>query len=47
MSQETDAIRNDEARYAIPTYAQLPIAVVRGNGCRVLDADGKWWLDFY
>lgn len=47
MSEETDAIRNDEARFAIPTYAQLPIAVVRGNGCRVLDADGQWWLDFY
>lgn len=42
-----DAIWADETRFAIPTYAQLPIAVVRGEGCRVQDADGVWWLDLY
>lgn len=43
----TAEIRDVEARYAIPTYAQLPIAVVRGEGCHVTDADGRRWLDLY
>lgn len=43
----TAAIRETEARYAIPTYAQLPIAVVRGEGSWVTDADGRRWLDLY
>ncbi|MCG3135353.1 MAG: [LysW]-aminoadipate semialdehyde transaminase [Planctomycetes bacterium] len=43
----TDEIRADEARFAIPTYAQLPIAVVRGEDCTVWDADGREWLDLY
>lgn len=43
----TAQIRDLEARYAIPTYAQLPIAVVSGRGCHVTDADGRTWLDLY
>ena len=29
-----------------PTYGRYPIALVRGEGCRVWDADGKEYLDF-
>jgi acetylornithine/succinyldiaminopimelate/putrescine aminotransferase len=36
-----------EKRHAIPTYAQLPICVVRGESCRVFDEDGRSYLDFY
>jgi acetylornithine/N-succinyldiaminopimelate aminotransferase len=43
----TAEIRALEARHAIPTYAQLPIAVVRGEGCHVVDSDGRRWLDLY
>jgi acetylornithine/succinyldiaminopimelate/putrescine aminotransferase len=43
----TSDIRDLESRYAIPTYAQLPIAVVRGEGSWVTDADGRRWLDLY
>jgi acetylornithine/succinyldiaminopimelate/putrescine aminotransferase len=43
----TAEIRDAESRYAIPTYAQLPIAVVKGEGCHVLDSDGRRWLDLY
>jgi len=36
-----------EERYGVPTYSQLPIALVEGHGCWVTDADGVRWLDFY
>ncbi len=42
-----DGIRDMEDRYQVPTYAHLPIAVVRGAGCRVVDSEGVSWLDFY
>jgi predicted acetylornithine/succinylornithine family transaminase len=34
-------------RYLFPVYARAPIAIVRGSGCRVWDADGKEYLDFF
>jgi len=34
-------------RYLFPLYPRAPIALVRGNGCRVWDADGKEYLDFF
>ncbi|MCE9638522.1 MAG: aminotransferase class III-fold pyridoxal phosphate-dependent enzyme [Planctomycetes bacterium] len=43
----TAEIRELESRYGIPTYAQLPIAVVGGDGSWVTDADGRRWLDLY
>ncbi|MEK7338963.1 MAG: aspartate aminotransferase family protein [candidate division NC10 bacterium] len=33
-------------KYVANTYARYPIALVRGDGCRVWDADGKAYLDF-
>ena len=33
-------------RYVAHTYARTPIALVRGKGARVWDADGKEYLDF-
>lgn len=33
-------------QYVIPTYGRFPLALVRGKGCRVWDADGKEYLDF-
>jgi predicted acetylornithine/succinylornithine family transaminase len=33
-------------RYVANTYARFPIALVRGKGARVWDADGKEYLDF-
>ena len=40
-------LRALETRHAIPTYAQLPICVVRGEGCRVFDDNGTSYLDLY
>lgn len=33
-------------RYVMQTYARFPIALVKGKGVRVWDADGKEYLDF-
>ena len=34
-------------RYLFPVYPRAPVALVRGRGCRVWDADGKEYLDFF
>jgi predicted acetylornithine/succinylornithine family transaminase len=39
---ELQALERD---YAIPTYARNPVEFVRGNGCRLWDADGNEYLD--
>ena len=33
-------------QYVIPCYARKPVALVRGKGTKVWDADGKVYLDF-
>lgn len=33
-------------QYVMKTYGRLPIAFVKGEGCRLWDADGKQYLDF-
>jgi predicted acetylornithine/succinylornithine family transaminase len=35
------------AKYLCTTYARFPVAFVRGQGCRLWDADGKVYLDFF
>ncbi|MBI3756890.1 MAG: aspartate aminotransferase family protein [Deltaproteobacteria bacterium] len=35
------------AQYLCTTYARFPVAFVRGQGCRLWDADGKAYLDFF
>lgn len=34
-------------RYLFPLYSRAPLALVRGEGCRVWDADGREFLDFF
>jgi len=34
-------------RYLFQVYARAPIAIVRGEGCRVWDGDGREYLDFF
>ena len=36
-----------ESRYAMPTYARAPVEFVRGEGCRLWDAEGREYLDFF
>jgi len=35
------------AQYLCSTYARFPVAFVRGQGCRLWDAEGKSYLDFF
>lgn len=42
----TQEIINLTAKYTANTYSRFPIAIIRGKGCRVWDADGKGYLDF-
>ena len=36
-----------EDRWQVPTYGKFPVAVVRGEGVHVWDAEGKRYLDLY
>ena len=42
----TDEIISGTSEYLMNTYGRYPIAMVRGKGCWVWDADGKKYLDF-
>lgn len=46
-SFDTAAIIATEDAYQVATYAKLPLALVRGEGCHVWDATGKRYLDLY
>ena len=41
-----ETIRTEDA-FQIPTYKKLPLALVRGEGAYVWDADGRRYVDFY
>jgi len=34
-------------RYVIANYSRMPIAIVRGQGTRIWDAEGRCYLDFF
>ncbi len=40
-----DALREQDARYIMGTYARQPVALVRGEGVRVWDSEGTELLD--
>ncbi|MBM3985764.1 MAG: aspartate aminotransferase family protein [Planctomycetes bacterium] len=46
-ARTTAEIIATEEAWQIPTYAKLPIALVRGQGSYVWDADGRRYLDLY
>ncbi len=41
-----DIIQQEDA-FQIPTYKKMPVALVRGEGSYVWDAEGRRYLDFY
>jgi acetylornithine/N-succinyldiaminopimelate aminotransferase len=47
LSMTNQAIIALNQRYLFPLYDRAPIALVRGQGCRVWDADGAEYLDFF
>jgi acetylornithine aminotransferase/acetylornithine/N-succinyldiaminopimelate aminotransferase len=46
MSQDTKTLLDWADRYLIQNYARAPLCLVRGEGARVWDTDGKEYLDF-
>jgi acetylornithine/N-succinyldiaminopimelate aminotransferase len=46
LSLKTEGIVSDSLKYLMNNYARFPIALVRGEGCRVWDADGREYIDF-
>ena len=43
---KTEEIVGLHSKYVMNTYNRYPIAVVRGEGVKVWDAEGKEYLDF-
>ncbi len=41
-----EQVRQSEAKYVLQVYRRAPIVLVRGEGARVWDTDGKSYLDF-
>ncbi len=42
----TEDLQQRSARTIMDTYARFPISLVRGNGCKVYDAEDREYLDF-
>lgn len=45
MSRLGDDVRAVEAAHVLQVYRRLPVVLVRGRGCRVVDDDGREYLD--
>jgi len=45
-NKNTKRILQLSAKYLMPTYARIPIALDRGDGVRVWDTQGRCYLDF-
>ena len=43
----TSQIIEGYKNYVMPTYVQIPLALVKGKGARVWDAEGRGYLDFF
>ncbi len=35
-----------EKKYYMPTFRRIPLTIVKGQGCRVWDENGRQYLDF-
>ena len=45
MTALADEVRGAEARHVLQVYKRLPVVLVRGAGARVVDADGREYVD--
>ena len=46
MNDQNETTMSLADKYMFKTYARFPLMLVRGDGCRVWDEDGKEYLDF-
>jgi acetylornithine/N-succinyldiaminopimelate aminotransferase len=42
----TSEIQSVDAQHVLQTYKRMPVALVRGNGARLYDAEGREYIDF-
>jgi len=42
----TEELKDGAAKYLMQTYTRQPISIVRGNGAKVYDMEGREYLDF-
>ena len=42
----TEELQLYTSQYLMQTYARVPVSIVRGQGCKVYDAEGREYLDF-
>ena len=46
MSKENEKIQQEADTVLVGNYSRNPVALVKGEGCRLWDADGREYLDF-
>ncbi|MGD9157566.1 MAG: aspartate aminotransferase family protein [Desulfobacteraceae bacterium] len=46
MTDQKPDIRNQADKYMFQTYGRFPVTLVKGEGCRVWDENGKEYIDF-
>ena len=46
MTTVAEQVRGVEARHVLQVYKRLPLVLVRGEGSRVVDTDGREYVDF-
>ena len=46
MTSQSEIV-DGTSKYLMPNYGRLPVAMVRGHGSRIWDADGKEYIDFF
>ncbi|MFP4035974.1 MAG: acetylornithine transaminase [Desulfobacteraceae bacterium] len=46
MNRDQSSTAENADKYLFETYGKRPLTLVRGEGCRVWDAEGKEYLDF-
>ncbi len=46
MTTDLQSVKALEAEHVVQTYKRIPVAFVRGEGCRLFDTNGREYLDF-
>ena len=46
MTTDAEQVRDIEARHVLQVYKRLPLVLVRGAGSRIVDSDGREYVDF-
>jgi acetylornithine/N-succinyldiaminopimelate aminotransferase len=46
MSMKTEELINLSREYITNTYTRFPVVIVKGEGCKIWDVEGKEYLDF-